>query len=63
MTFALGTRDQANRSAVFHAAAGVQVFKFGENIGRPPRSQLLHVQHRRFADKFGNIVANAQAGI
>src|SRR5208283_895865 len=63
LAFALGARDQANSSAVFHAAARVQVFEFGKNVSRARRSQLLHVQHRRFADKFGNLVTNAQAGI
>ena len=63
LAFALGALDQANSSAVFHTAARVQVFEFGENIGRSRRGQLLHLQHRRFADELRYIVANAQARV
>ncbi len=59
----LGVLDQANGGAVFHAAAWVQVFELGENIGRSRRGQLLHLQHRRFADELRDIVANAQARV
>ena len=62
LAFALGARDQANGGAVFHAAARVQVFEFGKNVGRSRRSQLPHVQHRRFADELRYVVAKAQAG-
>ena len=63
LAFALGALDQANGGAIFHAAAGVQVFELGENVGRSRRGQLLHVQHRRFADELRDIVANAQARV
>jgi hypothetical protein len=63
LAFALGAFDQANGGTVFHAAARVQVFQFGEDVGRSRGGQLLHVQHRRFADQFGDIVADAQARV
>ena len=62
LAFALGTLNQANSRAVFHTAARVQVFQFGENIGRSWRGQLLQLQHRRFAYEFGDIVTDAQVG-
>ena len=52
--------NDSNRSAVFHTAAGIQVFELGENIGRICRNQSPEPKHGGLADEFSNIVSHTQ---
>ena len=60
--FTLGARNYADRGPVFYAAAGIQILKFGKNIGRTQAGPAFHLQHRRFADQFRYVVTEPQTG-
>jgi len=61
-SFLLGFADNSDRSAVFHAAARIHVFQFGENVGRSGRNQPLQAKHRSAANEVGNVVGNSKMG-
>src|SRR5713101_2878607 len=58
-----GALDQAYGRAVFHAAAGIQIFQFDENVGRSRWHKLLQLQHRGIAYQFGDVITDAQARV
>ena len=58
----LGAADDADGGAVFDAAAGIEIFELGENVGGARRHQALKLKHGSLADQLSDIVGDAQAG-
>ena len=61
-SFGLGALDDADGGAVLDAAAGVQVFELGIDVGNTGRRKLAQVQQRRFADQLRDVLGDTQAG-
>ena len=59
---ALGLPNNADCSAIFNAAAGIQVHEFGENFASAYRLKTPQVEHGRLSNQFSDVFGNAQAG-
>ncbi len=60
-TFRFGPQDDSDGGAVFHAAARIQVFELGVDVGRTGGNQFFQSQDRSVADQLGDVVGDAQA--
>ena len=60
-TITLRVANDSDGGAVFYAAAGIQVFEFGENIGGGRRRKPREPKHRSLSDQLGNVVGHAKA--
>jgi hypothetical protein len=52
--------DDADGGAVFHAASGIQIFKFGEDVGGAGGNQPPQSKDGSATDEVGDVVGNAQ---
>ena len=60
LAVAFGLGDHAQRGAVFDAAARIQVFELGINIGGAGGNQLAKMKDGSFADQFGDVFGDPE---
>ena len=61
LPFRFSAQNDSAGGAIFHAAAGVQVFQLGKDVRGTVRDELLQLQDGSVADQLGNVVSDAQA--